>query len=171
MPRIFLVSILMALTTAIACDGGNGSRMSVKMTVKEYAASCADLGNQLDLPAFDNISDTGDINDAVESMGEFLDELKSWNPPGEVRELHELRIEGAEFAVNYLTESGFGELLVEVKKAEREDDLERMLELAGKLAPLVDGFAELEDFDDKIEAAENDLSSETYNVLEQADCI
>ena len=183
MRSMFIALALLALSILVAC-GGNGESGSGsfgsgfgggRMTVEDYAAACANLEEQFDLDAFDDLSEPGDASDALDSMEGLLDEIKSWNPPSELEELHQIRVEGTGFIVESLKESGILELAVEIQKAEQEEDLERMLELAGEMAPMVSRMeemeAEIEVFDARLERAEDELSSETYDLLSEADCI
>ena len=119
----------------------------------------------------------GISNEILGFMEDFQKEIDSWNPPSELEELHGIRREGVGFGINFLKESGMQELALKAQKSEQEEDVERLLELAGDPVPMQ---SQMED-DSRMHWKPSTYISGTspmtgyrpvtYDILYAADCI
>ena len=174
MSKLFSAVALIAMASVLACGGnggGGGFGSAQRMTVEEYAAACEALGARFnDLGSFDEDFSTG--FDAIEDA---IDEIKKWNPPGELQEYHGVRVRAMETALDALQGSGLLDLMQDLEKAAEEEDETKVLELLGDMADLEDRMSQFEDdmaeFEDEIERTQDGLSPETRRILENADCL
>ena len=158
MSKLLIALSLAIMATVIACGGP-------RMTVQEYADACEALGEQLDQ---DNVSS------GISAIEDALDEVKQWNPPGELQEYHDIGVEGMEATVTALKDTGALELFEEMEKAQEEEDVERALELMDQAAELEDELARFDDqmteLTDELERARENLSPTTRAILDNAGC-
>ena len=168
MPRTLLVLVSLVLMATLACGGGNGSRM----TVQEYASACTSLGD-----SFQNL-DGGfnqDVSTGFEALEDALFEIKDWNPPEELQELHNLRIRSLESSLDALQETGLLQLMQDIEEATEEGDDERFRELMGDVQEIEGKLGEFEaqaaELEEEIQLAENELSPPTREILVSAGCL
>ena len=141
------------------------------MTVEEYASACEAIGETLNQAG--NL-DQG-LTSGFDAMEEALAEIRRWNPPEELQEFHDVRVRSMDTGLNVLKETGALDLMREFEKAAEEEDEAKALELMGQMAELE---GEMERFDDQMSALEDEvertqenLSTDTRQVLADANCL
>ena len=142
------------------------------MTVQEYASACTSLGD-----SFQNL-DGGfnqDVSTGFEALEDALFEIKDWNPPEELQELHNLRIRSLESSLDALQETGLLQLMQDIEEATEEGDDERFLELLSDMEDIEGRMGEMEaqiaELDEDIQRSEDDLSPATREILSNAGCL
>ena len=167
MSKVLIALSLAIITTVVACGGGDGG--GSRMTVEEYAAACEGLDNRLDLESFD------DVAAGLDAMEDAVAEVKRWNPPKELQEFHEARVESLDAVVDGLKDTGFFQLLLDLEKAVEGEDEAELLRLMGEMSELEDAISDLEDLieesEDEMERTQEDLSPATREILAGADCL
>lgn len=165
--------ILAALAAVLACGGD-------RMTVREYAEECGDLGGyasgfNLDLEAFD-FEDFDDFGDLSDELRDYFQEYKSLNPPDSLQDLHDARVEVMDFMDDEalpLLEDVFS-ILEDVASAAADRDEDELEKIQEELEEMEDEFEDLEDEGDRlVEAADEefeDLSSRNREILRDSDC-
>ncbi len=141
------------------------------MTVEEYASACEAVG--------DTLEESGNLDEGFTSgfdaMEDALEEIGRWNPPEELQEFHGVRLRSMEAAIDALEETGALDLIREFEEAAEEEDTDKALELLDQMAELEDEMARFDDqmsaLEDDVERALEDLSSETRQILADANCL
>lgn len=175
MPKVLGALILAALAAVLACGGGGD-----RMTVREYAEECGDLGVRVsgfDLDLDDIYSeDPDDSEEGIEELRDFFREYKRLNPPASLQDLHDARVELMDFLddeVLPILEDALSlvEDALSALEDGDEDELEKIQEEAEEFE---DEFEDLEEeFDELVAEAEErfeDLSSRNQEILEDSDC-
>ncbi len=166
MSKVLIALSLAIITTVVACGGGDGG--GSRMTVEEYAAACEGLGDSLE--SFDE-----DVAAGLDAMEDTVAEVKRWNPPEELQEFHEARVESLDALLDALKDTGFFQLLQDLEKAAEEEDEAELLRLMGEMSELEDAISDLEDLieesEDEMERTQEDLSPATREILAGADCL
>ena len=161
--KVLIVLSLAIIAIMIACGGGSSSRM----TVEEYASTCKELINR--------IEDTDSLATAFSGIDVIAEEMKRWNPPAELQEFHDTRVESLETVVDTLKDMAFFELLEELENASEDEDPEKILELMGDIMKLEDELSGVEDkmaeMEQELERTEASLSPATRQTLADADCL
>lgn len=170
MYRTMTVVAVIAVVAMLAC-GGNGSGGSgfgggQRMTVEEYAAACVSLDQRFPDDEFEL---TG-----FSMLDDIVDEVKSWNPPEELAQFHEVYVRTLDAAFGIFRETGILDLLEDLAEAEQSEDSERMMELFADMAELeseMAGFeAEMAALEEEVSQAVRAISPETRAVVEDAGC-
>lgn len=151
------------LLTLAACGGGGP-----RMTVEEYAAACEALDTKLDELTSETFTE-------LDVMEHAVAEAKSWNPPEELQEFHDVRARGSDVALNLLKDSGFFELMQDLEKAQEEEDAEKAMEVMAKMAEFQDDVSEIQDqlaeLEQEAERTRDALSPTSRQILADADCL
>lgn len=174
MPKILGVLILAALAVVLACGGG-GERL----TVREYAEECGDLGGQtssFNLDLDDIVEDSDDSEEAIEEIRDFIREYKKLNPPASLQDLHDARLELMDFLDDEtlpILEDALS-LVEDALSALEDGDEDELEKLQEEFEEFEDAFEDLEEELDELaaEAEEQfeDLSSRNQEILEDSDC-
>lgn len=155
MAIVFLVSSLLACSS---------------MTLDEYAEECGEWND-----------DHGSVfYGSVRDIEEALDEWNALSPPGEVRQLHDLRADALKLYLEIANEQealeedleDLQDELDDARRSERDDIRDEMDDLREDAEDRIDDLEdELEDLVDEWEDAEDDLSRRDRRDLEDEDCI
>jgi len=174
MPKVLGVLILATLAAVLACGGD-------RLTAREYAEACNDLGGQvssldnLDIDAVYSES-PDDVDAAFEDIRDVIQEYKRLNPPNSLQDLHDARVEGMDFLDDEMLPLLQDALshMEDAFSAMEDGDEDELGKIQEEMAELEEEIEALEDeLDGLTEAAEEafeDLSPRNQEILQDADC-
>ena len=170
-----MLKVLSVLSIAIVAMGvacGGDSRMTVKMTVEEYAAACEALSNQHGLfNLMETLVETEDINpQQLDAIEDSIAEARLWTPPTELEELHEVIVRVSGLLLSAIRESGLLELLRDLRESQEEDDIAKAIELSGELAQRQE-VKKVTEVETEIFRILQDLSPASIEILANSNCL
>ena len=99
---------VIAFATIVACASDSGPEDIVsgpRSTIPDYAAVCGDVGNK-----FRDVDGLSEFTGIPDVMDDAVEEIKSWNPREELRQLHNIRIRAVEMLARLLRDSRYSEI-------------------------------------------------------------
>ena len=181
--HVVMAFLFLALAAIVGCQ-------PERLTVEEYAKACGDLANNMrdryDLIVFRSaaIAEGISVAEAMEEFEDTIADFKELNPPEDLERLHELYVEGQEFARQVLIDSTLLELAEFAEKLEglenldpdeesdrTEEVLKQLMDYEEDIIEYSEGItAKRDHLRDQIAAEEDGLSPAHYDNLVGEGC-
>lgn len=161
MKIVMTMLILSALALAVACGGA-------RLSIDEYAEECGDVADELNDAHDIDVYYVEDLSEEFEDIKEAVSELKALNPPEDLENLHNLRVDAAELVLEGLEKTNFldmskelAEMLEDVDYMDYDDRRDRMEDFEDKWDDRIDEMGdEFDEYEDRLSDLRQEIREE-----------